>query len=68
MSQPSSLTLEVYVGPTRPFAGAPSSAPGDEPMWSPMSSALIAGQCDAVLVDTLVTFRSPFGSVESARR
>jgi glyoxylase-like metal-dependent hydrolase (beta-lactamase superfamily II) len=39
----------------RPFAGAPAQAPGDEPMWSPMSSTLIAGQQDAILVDTLVT-------------
>ena len=39
----------------RPFAGAPAQAPGDEPMWSPMSSTLIAGRQEAILVDTLVT-------------
>ena len=36
--------------------GAPAQGPGDEPMWSPMSSTLIHGEREAVLVDTLVTF------------
>jgi len=49
------LTVDVYVAPMRPFAGAPAQAPGDEPMWSPMSSTLIAGDNEAILVDTLVT-------------
>src|SRR6201992_161303 len=52
---PSPLTVDVYVAPMRPFSGAPAEAPGDEPLWSPMSSTLIAGQRDALLVDTLVT-------------
>jgi glyoxylase-like metal-dependent hydrolase (beta-lactamase superfamily II) len=56
LSVPAPLTLDVYVAPMRPFSGAASSAPGDEPMWSPLSSTLIAGQHDAILVDTLVTF------------
>ena len=51
----SPLTVDVYVAPMRPFKGAPAQAPGDEPMWSPMSSTLIAGERDAILVDTLVT-------------
>ena len=51
----SQLTVSVYVAPMRPFAGAPAQAPGDEPMWSPMSSTLIAGATEAILVDTLVT-------------
>jgi glyoxylase-like metal-dependent hydrolase (beta-lactamase superfamily II) len=49
------LTLDVYVTPMRPFAGAPAQGPGDEPMWSPMSSTLIAGAEEAILVDALVT-------------
>jgi glyoxylase-like metal-dependent hydrolase (beta-lactamase superfamily II) len=40
----------------RPMQGPPAQGPGDEPMWSPMSSTLIHGGQDAVLVDTLVTF------------
>jgi glyoxylase-like metal-dependent hydrolase (beta-lactamase superfamily II) len=51
----SQLTVSVYVAPMRPFAGAPAQVPGDEPMWSPMSSTLIAGATESVLVDTLVT-------------
>ncbi|WP_089100406.1 MBL fold metallo-hydrolase [Streptomyces hyaluromycini] len=49
------LTVDVYVAPMRPFVGAPAQGPGDDPMWSPMSSTLIAGAEEAVLVDTLVT-------------
>ena len=52
---PAALTLDVYVTPMRPFAGAAAQGPGDEPMWSPMSSTLIAGAEEAILVDTLVT-------------
>ncbi|MFI1702611.1 MBL fold metallo-hydrolase [Streptomyces bobili] len=52
---PDALSVDVYVAPMRPFAGAPAQGPGDEPMWSPMSSTLIAGAEEAVLVDTLIT-------------
>jgi glyoxylase-like metal-dependent hydrolase (beta-lactamase superfamily II) len=52
----SAATVDVYVAPMRPFAGAPAQAPGDEPMWSPMSSTLIAGNTEAILVDALITF------------
>src|SRR4051794_1360899 len=52
---PGALTVDVYVAPMRPFAGAPAQGPGDDTMWSPMSSTLIAGAEEAVLVDTLVT-------------
>lgn len=50
------LNLDVYVTPMRPMQGTSAQGPGDEPMWSPMSSTLIHGERDAVLVDTLVTF------------
>jgi mRNA degradation ribonuclease J1/J2 len=40
----------------RPFAGAAPQGAGDQPLWSPMSSSLIAGAEEAVLVDTLITF------------
>jgi glyoxylase-like metal-dependent hydrolase (beta-lactamase superfamily II) len=56
MSVATSLHLDVNVAPMRPMCGAPGQGPGDDPMWSPMSSALIYGERDAVLVDTLVTF------------
>lgn len=50
------LHLDVYAAPMRPMRGTPAQGPGDDPMWSPMSSTLIHGERDAVLVDTLVTF------------
>ena len=56
MPDASALHVDVYVAPMRPMQGAPAQGPGDEPMWSPMSSTLIYGKRDAVLVDTLVTF------------
>lgn len=51
----SALTVDVYVAPMRPFVGAPAQAPGDDPIWSPMSCTHIAGDEEAILVDTLVT-------------
>jgi glyoxylase-like metal-dependent hydrolase (beta-lactamase superfamily II) len=53
MAQP--LSVDVYVAPMRPFAGASGEA-GDQPMWSPMSATLIHGEKEAILVDTLVAF------------
>jgi glyoxylase-like metal-dependent hydrolase (beta-lactamase superfamily II) len=50
------LSIDVYVTPMRPFVSGPAPAPGIEPVWSPMSSALIAGPRNAVLVDALLTF------------
>ena len=35
--------------------GTAAQGAGDDPMWSPMSSTLIHGANEAVLVDTLVT-------------
>ena len=56
MSSGSELSIEVHVAPMRPFAGAASQGAGDQPLWSPGSSSLIAGAQEAVLVDTLITF------------
>src|SRR5437773_10936050 len=52
----SKLSLNVYVTPMRPMVGTPPQGPGDEPLWSPISSTLIYGEHDAILGDTLVTF------------
>jgi glyoxylase-like metal-dependent hydrolase (beta-lactamase superfamily II) len=52
----SKLHLDVYVTPMRPVRGTPAQGPGDDPMWSPISSTLIYGEHEAVLVDTPVTF------------
>lgn len=64
---PATLTVDVYVTPMRPFAGAPAQGPGDDPMWSPMSSTLIAGAEEGILVDTLVTLDQVDALAEWAR-
>ena len=56
MTSEAGLSIDVHVAPMRPFAGASAQGVGDQPLWSPMSSSLIAGERDAVLVDTLITF------------
>lgn len=65
---PAALTVDVYVAPMRPFHGAPAQGPGDEPMWSPMSSTLIAGAEEAILVDTTVTLDQVDALAEWVRR
>ena len=50
------LSIDVHVAPMRAFSGTAGEGGGDQPLWSPMSSTFIAGQRDAVLVDTLITF------------
>jgi glyoxylase-like metal-dependent hydrolase (beta-lactamase superfamily II) len=49
------LSVDVFVTPIRPYAGEPPQGPGDEPTWAPMSSTLIAGENEAILVDALMT-------------
>jgi hypothetical protein len=62
------LTIEVYTTPARTFVSAtPPQAPDDEPTWSPMSATLIYGEYDAILVDTLATYRG-MSETASAQR
>ncbi|MDV9168563.1 MBL fold metallo-hydrolase [Streptomyces sp. W16] len=56
MASGSGLSIDVHMAPMRPFVGAASEGAGDQPLWSPMSSSLITGAEEAVLVDTLITF------------
>ena len=56
MTTDAELSIDVYVTPMRPFASGPAPKAGVEPVWSPMSSTLIAGERNAVLVDALITF------------
>src|SRR6266851_5217057 len=51
----SPLSVDVFVTPIRPYAGGGPQGPGDEPTWAPMSSTLIAGENEAILVDALMT-------------
>ena len=49
------LSVDVFVAPIRPYVGNAPQGPGDEPTWAPMSSTLIAGEDEAILVDALMT-------------
>jgi glyoxylase-like metal-dependent hydrolase (beta-lactamase superfamily II) len=55
MTAETGLSIDVYVTPMRPISGAVALG-GLQPFWSPMSSTLIAGKREAVLVDALLTF------------
>jgi len=48
------LSYDVFVAPSKPFA-APPPRFGDPQAWDPVTSTLIFGARDAVLVDTLET-------------
>jgi len=52
----SALALEVYTVPTQPVVRPPAPpAPPGGWTWPPNTAALVSGERDAVLVDTLVT-------------
>ncbi len=54
---PADLSIEVYTTPGRPIVSAtPPGAPDDLPTWSPMSTTLIYGAKDAILVDAWATY------------
>jgi glyoxylase-like metal-dependent hydrolase (beta-lactamase superfamily II) len=48
------LSYDVFVAPSKPFI-APPPRVGDPPAWDPVTSTLIFGARDAVLVDSLET-------------
>jgi glyoxylase-like metal-dependent hydrolase (beta-lactamase superfamily II) len=51
----SPLSVDVFVTHIRPYAGEAPQGPGDEPTWAPMSSTLISGETEAILIDALMT-------------
>src|SRR5260370_16343379 len=48
------LSCDVFAAPSKPFA-APPPRVGDPQAWDPVTSTLISGARDAVLVDALTT-------------
>jgi glyoxylase-like metal-dependent hydrolase (beta-lactamase superfamily II) len=50
------LSYDVFTAPGKPFTAPPPRA-GDPPAWDPVTSTLIFGASDAVLVDCLMTVR-----------
>jgi glyoxylase-like metal-dependent hydrolase (beta-lactamase superfamily II) len=55
MTSSSSLSYEVFVSDSIPQTGRGTLPNGDPRMWSPISSTLISGNKDAVLVDPPMT-------------
>ena len=53
-ASPPALRYDVFVSPSKPFA-APPPPFGEPTAWDPVTSTLIFGDRDAVLVDTLET-------------
>ncbi|WP_426515587.1 MBL fold metallo-hydrolase [Diaminobutyricibacter sp. McL0618] len=51
----SRLNVSVFVAPEKPTVGERSRPFGPPPAWDPMTSTLIFGDTDAVLVDALTT-------------
>ena len=56
MTSDTGLGIHVHVAPMRPVPDPAAQEAGIRPMWSPCSSTLIAGETEALLVDTLITF------------
>jgi hypothetical protein len=50
----STLSVDVFVTPIRPYAGDAPQGPGDAPTWAPMSSTLIAGENKAILIENMM--------------
>ena len=63
-AESTSLSWDVHVAPSEPL-NASELAPGEQaPSWSPISSTLIFGERDAVLVDALLTVGQAHDLVE----
>jgi glyoxylase-like metal-dependent hydrolase (beta-lactamase superfamily II) len=56
LSSNSELSINVHVAPMRGFVTSAAPPAGIRPMWPPLCSTLIAGERDAILVDTTITY------------
>lgn len=56
MSSNSELSINVHVAPMRGFVTSAAPPAGIRAMWSPLCSTLIAGERDAILVDTTIIY------------
>ncbi len=57
MISQSEITYDVFISDPIPQAVATLLPNGDHPMWSPMSSTLIYGPTEAVLIDPPITIK-----------
>jgi hypothetical protein len=56
MSANRELSINVHVAPMRGFVTSAAPPAGIWAMWSPLCNTLIAGERDAILVDTTITY------------
>ena len=54
----SSLSLDVYVAPMRPYVSPDQLGDGEVATWAPSSSTLISGPTEGILIDALLTFEN----------
>jgi glyoxylase-like metal-dependent hydrolase (beta-lactamase superfamily II) len=57
MTSQTEITYDVFISDMIPLADATPLPNGDHPMWQPMSSTLIYGPTEAVLVDPPLTIK-----------
>jgi len=57
LSSNSELSIDAHVAPMRGFVTSAAPPAGIRPMWSPLCRTLTAGERDAILVDTTITYR-----------
>jgi glyoxylase-like metal-dependent hydrolase (beta-lactamase superfamily II) len=53
----SPLSIDVFVSPIRPYNAPPPLGKGEVATWAPMSSTLISGPTEGILIDALMTIR-----------
>src|ERR1700692_1107150 len=54
----SSLSIDVYVAPMRPYTFPDQLGEGEVATWAPSSSTLISGPTEGILIDALLTFEN----------
>jgi hypothetical protein len=54
----SSLSIDVYVAPMRPYNCPDQPGEGEVATWAPSGSTLISGPTEGILIDALLTFEN----------
>src|SRR2546428_5037481 len=54
----SSLSIDVYVAPMRPYTSPDQLGDGEVATWAPSSSTLISAPTEGILIDALLTFEN----------
>src|SRR5258708_16889885 len=51
-------SIDVYVAPMRPYTSPDQVGEGEVAPWAPVSSTLICGPTEGILIDALLTFEN----------